>query len=76
MDTCEHTIEESCILHITQPLAAAGPGGLGTRLVFCHCAQQRGQEAIPTGSALHWLDFKCDDFRENTAFKSYDVKTK
>ena len=31
--------------------------------VFCHCAQ-RGQEAMPTGSALHWLDFKCGDFRK------------
>ena len=44
--------------------------------VFCHCAQQGGQESIPTGSALHWLDLKNGDFRKSTAFKSYGVKTK
>ena len=44
--------------------------------VFCHYAQQGGQNAIPTGSVPHWLDFKNDDFRKSTAFKSYGVKTK
>ena len=44
--------------------------------VFCHCAYHGGQEAIPTGSALHRLDFKCGDLGENTAFKSYGMKTK
>ena len=44
--------------------------------VFCHYAQQGGQNAIPTGSVPHWLDFKNGDFRKSTAFKSYGVKTK
>ena len=44
--------------------------------VFCHYVQQGGQKAIPTGSVLHWLDFKNGDFRKSTAFKSYGVKTK
>ncbi|CAI8019656.1 Probable serine/threonine-protein kinase DDB_G0284251, partial [Geodia barretti] len=37
--------------------------------VFCHHAQQTGQKATPTGSALHWLHFKTGDFRKSTAFK-------
>ena len=44
--------------------------------VFCHYAQQGDQKAIPTGSVPHWLDFKNGDFRKNTAFKSYGVRTK
>ena len=43
--------------------------------VFCHYAQQGGQEAIPTDSVPHWLHFKKGDFRKSTAFKSYGVKT-
>ena len=40
---------------------------------FSATARQGGQ-SIPTGLALHcWLDFKCGDFRKNTAFKSYGV---
>ena len=31
---------------------------------------------IPTGSVLHWLEFKKGNFRKSTAFKSYGVKTK
>ena len=44
--------------------------------LFCHYAQQGGQNAIPTGSVPHWLDFKNGGFRKSTAFKSYGVKTK
>ena len=44
--------------------------------VFCHYAQQGGQNAIPTGSVPHWVDFQKGDFRKSTAFKSYGVKTK
>ena len=36
--------------------------------VFCHHAQQTGQKATLTGSALHWLHFKNGDFRKSTAF--------
>ena len=58
--------------------------GAHARVVPCLCPSvcllattflpQGGQEAVPTGSALHWLDFKCGDFRENTALKGYGVK--
>ena len=44
--------------------------------LFWHYAQQGGQEAIPTGSVPHWLDFLNSDFRKSTTFKSYGVKTK
>ena len=44
--------------------------------VFCHHAQRTGKIATPTGSALHWLDFKNVDFRKSAAFRSYGVKTK
>ena len=42
--------------------------------VFRHYAQQDCQKATPTGSADHWLDFKMDNFRKSTAFKTYGVK--
>ena len=40
-----------------------------------HYAQENGQRAMPTGSVLHWLDFKTGDFYKSiyTAFKSYGV---
>ena len=44
--------------------------------VYCHYVQQGGQKTIPTGSVLHWLDFKNGDYRKGIAFKSYGVKTK
>ena len=44
--------------------------------VFCHYAQQGGQEAIPTGSVPHWLDPKKGGFCKNTTFKSYGVQSK
>ena len=33
--------------------------------VFCHHAQRDNKIAIPTGSFLHWLDFKNSDFRRS-----------
>ena len=45
--------------------------------VCYHHAQQAGQRAIPTGSGLHWLDFKNGDFRKSSHFvQSYGMKTK
>ena len=34
------------------------------------------KKAMPKGSVLHWLDFKCGDFRKSTVFERYGVKTK
>ena len=44
--------------------------------VFCNHAQRDNERAIPTGSSLHWVHFKKDDFRITTAFKRYSVKSK